>query len=246
MWESLPRCPDDLLLFFHHVPYTHKLHNGSTVIQYLYDSHFQGASAVNSYVREWRSLKGHLDDQRYNAILAQLTYQADQAEVWRDAVANWFFKASGIPDTKSRVGQHPGRYEAENLTLSGYAPKPVTPWEAGSGGTAVACPASEKCTATLPYRGPAGWFDIRVRYFDQMDGASHFQVRLGEQVLDHWTANAPLPPTRKLDGTSSMLHIISGVALRPGDELTITGVPDGGEPAALDYIEILPVGQDPQ
>ena len=35
MFETLATCPDDLLLFLHHVPYTYKLHGGKTVIQYL-------------------------------------------------------------------------------------------------------------------------------------------------------------------------------------------------------------------
>ncbi len=46
VYESLTTCPDDLLLFLHHVPYTYKLHSGKTVIQYLYDSHYEGADAV--------------------------------------------------------------------------------------------------------------------------------------------------------------------------------------------------------
>ena len=51
MFESLKTCPDDLLLFMHHVPYTHRLHSGKTVIQYLYDSHYEGAeAAAENYV----------------------------------------------------------------------------------------------------------------------------------------------------------------------------------------------------
>ena len=50
IYESLETCPDDLLLFMHHVPYTHKLHSGKTVIQYIYDSHYEGADAVAGYV----------------------------------------------------------------------------------------------------------------------------------------------------------------------------------------------------
>ncbi|MGO9228009.1 MAG: alpha-glucuronidase family glycosyl hydrolase [Bryobacteraceae bacterium] len=45
-WESLATCPDDLLLFLHHVPYTYVLRDGKTVIQSLYDSHYDGAEAV--------------------------------------------------------------------------------------------------------------------------------------------------------------------------------------------------------
>ena len=47
------------------------------------------------------------------------TYQAGQAIVWRDAVSMWFFKASGIPDSKGRVGHSPGRKEAEAARLEG-------------------------------------------------------------------------------------------------------------------------------
>ena len=46
VYESLGTCPDDLLLFLHHVPYTYVLHSGKTVIQYLYDSHYEGAEAA--------------------------------------------------------------------------------------------------------------------------------------------------------------------------------------------------------
>ena len=43
MYESLTTCPDEILLFMHHVPYTHVLHSGKTVIQHIYDVHYQGA-----------------------------------------------------------------------------------------------------------------------------------------------------------------------------------------------------------
>ena len=46
MYESLATAPDELLLFFHHVPYTYLLHSGKTVIQHIYDSHYQGAQAA--------------------------------------------------------------------------------------------------------------------------------------------------------------------------------------------------------
>ena len=110
MYESLATCPDDLLLFMHHVPYTYVLHSGKTVIQYLYDSHYEGAEAVAGFVRDWKSLQGRVDEQRYREVLAQLEYQAGQAEVWRDAVSNWFLRASGIPDAKGRVGQLSGSH----------------------------------------------------------------------------------------------------------------------------------------
>ncbi|MCX6636064.1 MAG: hypothetical protein NT090_13440 [Acidobacteria bacterium] len=47
-------------------------------------------------------------------------------------------------------------------------------------------------------------------------------------------------PTRKVDGSSSSRRTVSGIALRPGDEIRIEGLPDGGETAAIDYIEVQP------
>src|ERR1035438_7804506 len=181
-YESLETCPDELLLFLHHVPYTYQLHSGKTVIQHLYDAHYEGADTVENYIRQWKSLRGHVDDRRYDEVLAQFQYQAGQAEVWRDAVNNWFLRASGIPDTKGRVGHHPGRFEAESMRLDGYAMVPVTPWEAASGGQAVSCPV-RKCTATLPFAGPAGWYTISVRYFDQNDGVSRLRLLAGTQLV---------------------------------------------------------------
>jgi alpha-glucuronidase len=236
VYESLETCPDDLVLFLHHVPYAYKLHSGKTIIQYIYDSHYEGADDVARYVRDWKELQGHVDDHRYRAVLAQFEYQAVQAEVWRDAVTSWFLRASGIPDSKGRAGNHSGRFEAEAMTLDGYTVRDVTPWEAASGGKAVAC-AAAKCTATLRYEGTAGWYTLNVQYFDQIDGVSHFRLWVGSQLVDTWAASDRLP-TRKIDASSSTRRVIAGIALRPGDEIRIEGIPDGGETAALDYIEI--------
>ena len=50
MYESVETTPDELLLFFHHVPYSYKLHSGKTVIQHIYDSHYDGASRAAALV----------------------------------------------------------------------------------------------------------------------------------------------------------------------------------------------------
>jgi alpha-glucuronidase len=225
-------------LFMHHVPYIHVLHSGKTVIQSIYDSHYEGAESVLSYVRRWKDLKGRVDDRRYREILAQLEYQAGQAEVWRDAVSNWFLRASGIPDARHRVGNYPARIEAESMKLDGYKIEPVTPWEAASGGKAITC-AVARCTASFKYNGAPGWHTIRVRYFDLPRGASRFRVFVADQPVDDWVAADHLP-ARKIDASSSSLRVIPGIALRLGDEIRIEGIPDGTEPSPLDYIEITP------
>jgi alpha-glucuronidase len=238
MYESLATCPDDLITFMHHVPYTYKLHSGKTVIQSIYDSHYEGADAVEDYVRQWKSLRGLVDEARYNQVLAQLEYQAGQAEVWRDAVTTWFFRASGIPDQRNRVDHYPGRSEAESMKLEGYTVRDVTPPEDASGGKAISCPAKQ-CVATLKYDGAPGWYTLHVEYFDQPDGVSQYRLLINGQLIDEWLATERLR-TNTLDSTSSTRRLITGIALRPGDEIRIEGKPDGRETAALDYIEILP------
>jgi alpha-glucuronidase len=237
-FESLETCPDDLVLFMHHAPYTHVLHSGKTIIQYIYDSHYDGADAVARYVAMWKTLKGRVDERRYDEVLAQLQYQAGQAVVWRDAVSNWFYRTSNISDSGGRVGRHPERIEAEAMTLTGYAEHAVTPWEAASGEKAVECNVAT-CAAGFRYTGESGWRDIIVQYFDVNNGISHFRLFVANQLIDEWLADDRVP-TRRIDGASSARRVVSGVALRPGDEIRIEGTPNGGETAALDYVEIVP------
>jgi alpha-glucuronidase len=239
VYESLEQTPDELLTFLHHVPYTHRLRSGKTVIQHLYDAHYVGAAAVEGYAQEWKTLAGKIDERRYNEILAQLEYQAGQATVWRDAVNNWFARASGIADARGRVGSHAGRTEAEALKLDGYTMMEPIRWESASGGKAVECRTAQ-CAASLTHNGPAGWYRIRVQYFDQNNGAAHYNVFVGEQKVDEWRATFVVP-TARIDSSSSSRRTLPSVALRPGDTIRIEGWPDAGELAGLDYIELLPV-----
>ena len=238
MYESLKECPDELVLFMHHLPYTYVLHSGKTIIQYVYDSHYAAAQEAQEFPKRWESLRGLIDPQRYEAVLDRLTYQAGHAIVWRDAICSWFLKESGIPDAQDRAGHFPGRTEAEAMTLEGYAGKDVTPWEDASGGKAVACEAPrEKCTATFKFEGKKGKYDIVVQYFDVNAGEAKFQVTLGDRVLGKWTADDHFP-TRALNGDSSTRRTFHNVELQPDDVIAIEGVPDESDPAALDYIEI--------
>ena len=238
MYESLATCPDSLLLFMHHVSYRHVLHSGKTVIQHIYDSHYDGAAEAQTFAEQWERLHGLIDEERYESVLKKLQYQAGHAIVWRDAVCNWFYQKSKIADARDRVGRHPDRIEGESMTLNGYTVIPITPWEDASGGKAIACSAS-KCTATTRFEGKPGWYNINVEYFDQNNGVSNFELSVNAQAIDHWTADAALP-TSKPDAHSSTRYTLTGVALRPGDEIRVVGVPNGGEQASIDYLEIKP------
>jgi alpha-glucuronidase len=238
MYDSLATCPDNLLLFFHHVPWTYKLHSGKTVIQYVYDSHYKGAEEAAQLGVEWATLKGKIDPQLFEEERARLEYQAGHAIVWRDAIVQYFFKESGIPDAQGRAGHYPGRMEAEDARLTGYTVFDVRPWEDASGGKAVTC-AEQSCAGEWTYAGKAGRFDIAVQYFDLQGGVAHFKLSVNGNTIASWAADATFP-SRRPDGDNSIRYTARGVSLKPGDVLRVEGTPDGSDPAALDYIEIEP------
>ncbi len=242
-YESLATCPDELLLFMHHVPYTHVLHSGKTVIQHIYDSHYEGAATAATYAPQWSALKGKIDPQRYQQTLDLLTYQAGHADVWRDAINQWFQKISGIDDAQHRVGNWPGRIKAESMTADGYLPIDVHPWETASRGKAVACNRASACSLTTTYSAAVGNYDIAVQYFDLRTGVSHYDLLVNDTPVARWLADDLLPPAvvqAEPNGHTSTRFTAHHVPLKPGDRITLRAQPDQKEPAPVDYIEITP------
>jgi alpha-glucuronidase len=243
VYENLATCPDDLLLFMHHVPYTYMLHDGKTVIQHVYDAHYEGAATVQTYAPRWQTLHRFIDEDRYQQVLKLFTYQAGHAVVWRDAVTKWFQRISAIPDRQARVGNYPNRIEAENMTVTGYTPIEVHPWEAASNSKAAACKQATPCSLTTVVDKPAGDYSITVQYFDYWSGKSHFELRVNGQVRGRWLADDILPPAAPdlhPDGETSTRITFSNIRVKPGDVLSLRGTSDGTEPAPVDYIEISP------
>ena len=101
-YESLADCPEELLLWFHHVPYTHRLKSGQNVIQQIYDSHYDGVNEVREFVASWKRLEGRIDPERYQQVLGRLEEQVAAAIEWRDAINRYFQEVSKIPEQKRR------------------------------------------------------------------------------------------------------------------------------------------------
>lgn len=102
IYNNLETCPDELLLFFHHVPYTHVLASGKTVIQHIYDTHFEGFEEVEKFINKWNELEEFIDKNVYVQVLERLNIQLDSAREWRDQVNTYFYRMSGIDDEKGR------------------------------------------------------------------------------------------------------------------------------------------------
>ncbi|MGI5473046.1 alpha-glucuronidase family glycosyl hydrolase [Streptomyces sp. CA-132043] len=99
-YESLENCPEELLLFLHHVPYTHRLDNGTTVIQHIYDTHFDGAARVAGMRKDWEGLRRRIDHQRFTEVHRQFDRQLTEATKWRDTLVAYWFELSRIRDER--------------------------------------------------------------------------------------------------------------------------------------------------
>lgn len=247
MYENIENTPDNLLLWFHHVPYTQRLKSNKTVIQHFYDAHYEGAATAQQFVQQWQSLKGKIDAERFESVLFEQTFQAGHALVWRDSISEFYHNLSEIADENNRVGNHPWRIEAEKMTLSGYKSYAVSPFHTASGAMAIVTTSNITAgTATVNVTFETGTYDIAVNYFDLIGGRSTYQLDLGYQTVGRWVGNHEdtlgHAPSTYLDGHSATRITFKGIDVRQGEVLRITGQPDGIEPAPLDYISFLPPG----
>lgn len=248
MYENLDTTPDDLLLWFHHVPYTYKLHSGETVIQHMYDAHYAGAQTANTYPGLWQKLAGKIDVPRFEDVMYKLTYQAGHSIVWRDFVNEYFYNFTSIPDDHGRVHHHPWRVEAESMQLSNYKIVPVLPlFESASNKTAVVVNNYYAVgTASFQVAYPSGQYDLAVGYFDLYAGNSEWDLYLNEHKLGQWAGNEEFhlghELTYFLDGNSATRITFPNVTIKTGDTIMVQGYADGIEMAPLDYVVFLPVG----
>lgn len=103
MYNDITTCPEELLLFFHHVPYTHVLSTGKTLIQHIYDTHFLGVEEVENMIACWNGLEGKVPAEAFENVKERFGRQLTNAKDWRDQVNSYFYRKSGIPDQKRRT-----------------------------------------------------------------------------------------------------------------------------------------------
>lgn len=102
MYEHVETCPENLLLFFHHLPYTYVLKSGKTLLQHIYDTHFQGVEEVKEFQKTWESLKERIEPSIFEEVKRRFELQLRNAVEWRDVVNTYFYRRTGIPDEKGR------------------------------------------------------------------------------------------------------------------------------------------------
>lgn len=102
LYNCAETCPEELLLFFHHLPYRYRLRSGKTIIQHIYDTHFEGVEEVEEMIGLWKELEGKMEERIYRNVMERFDRQLLNAREWRDQVNSYFYRKSGIPDEKGR------------------------------------------------------------------------------------------------------------------------------------------------
>ncbi|MCL1846222.1 MAG: alpha-glucuronidase [Defluviitaleaceae bacterium] len=103
LYENIDTCPQELLLYFHRLAYDFRLKDGRTLIQYIYDTHFEGVEGVEKFIATWESLKPDLPADAYESVRERLAQQLKNALEWRDVINSYFYRKSGIADEKGRM-----------------------------------------------------------------------------------------------------------------------------------------------
>jgi alpha-glucuronidase len=89
-FDKLDKCPEQFLLWFHHVPWDHRLHTGRTLWEEL-DSHYgAGVGFVEKILVLWRNLSASVDPQRHAHVSQRLDEQLQNARQWREVCLRYF------------------------------------------------------------------------------------------------------------------------------------------------------------
>jgi alpha-glucuronidase len=100
--ESPASCPTKWLLYFHHLPWSHRMPDGRTLIQTLYDGYADGVATVGEWRRAWRGVLGKIDLERWAHVNEKLALQERHAARWRDLACRYLAEVSGVADERGR------------------------------------------------------------------------------------------------------------------------------------------------
>ena len=89
-FSDLQRCPEEFLLWFHHVSWDHKMKSGRTLWEELALHYQRGVDWVRATRASWSTLKNAIDPERHAAIAKKLAIQERDAVWWRDACLLYF------------------------------------------------------------------------------------------------------------------------------------------------------------
>ena len=89
-WANPATVPERLLLWFHHVPWDRPMSSGHTLWDDLLRHYERGVQEARAFEERWTALRGRVDAERHQAVLAKLHQQAVDAAQWRGEILRYF------------------------------------------------------------------------------------------------------------------------------------------------------------
>jgi alpha-glucuronidase len=89
-FDDLDTCPEKFLLWFHHVPWGHRLQSGRTLWGELQARYDVGVAFVDEMVGTLQGLEDRIDPQRYEHVSRRLKLQQENARQWREVCIDYF------------------------------------------------------------------------------------------------------------------------------------------------------------
>ena len=111
VWGNVETVPENLLLWFHHVPWDHEMKSGRTLWNELALRYQQGVDEVRALQERWAALEGKIDDERWDATRQRLALQEKDSREWRDACLLYFQQFSRRPLPE---GVEPPEYDLQH------------------------------------------------------------------------------------------------------------------------------------
>ena len=90
MYDDINTCPERYLLWFHHVPWSHRMKSGRTVYEEMQFHYNRGVEEVEDFVRIWQEVKPIIDEQRWQEVNARIQHQLENAREWRKVCLDYF------------------------------------------------------------------------------------------------------------------------------------------------------------
>lgn len=102
MYDKIETCPEELLLFFHRVRFDHVMSTGETLLQHIYNTHFEGVEDVERMLQLWKALEGKVEPEAYARVWERMQFQLEHAKEWRDRINTYLYRMTEIPDAQGR------------------------------------------------------------------------------------------------------------------------------------------------
>ena len=89
-YDDPSTCPENLLLWFHHLPWTYRMNSGRTLWEEMQNRYNRGVNEVEDFCKVWQECKPSIDEQRWREVDERMKHQLENAREWRDVCLKYF------------------------------------------------------------------------------------------------------------------------------------------------------------